>query len=46
MPGHNGLRVLLIGSALASAVPADAEIYKWVGPDGVTHYSEAASGPQ
>ena len=46
MPGHNGLRVLLIGSALASAVPADAEIYKWVGPDGVTHYSEAAPGTQ
>ena len=46
MRGHNGLRVLLIGSALASAVPADAEIYKWVGPDGVTHYSEAAPGTQ
>ena len=46
MPGHNGLRLLLIGYALASAGPAGAEIYKWVGPDGVTHYSEAAPGTQ
>jgi hypothetical protein len=44
MPGHNVLRVLVISSALASAATAGAEIYKWVGPDGVTHYSEAAPG--
>lgn len=44
MPGHNALRVLVIGGALASATSAGAEIYKWVGPDGVTHYSEAAPG--
>ena len=42
MSGHKVLRVLVIGSALASGGAAGAEIYKWVGPDGVTHYGEAA----
>ncbi len=46
MSGHKRLGVLVVGFALAGAVPAGAEIYKWVGPDGVTHYSEAAPGTQ
>lgn len=46
MPGHGLLRLLVIGFALAGPVLAGAEIYKWVGPDGMTHYSETAPGPQ
>jgi hypothetical protein len=40
------LRVMVMGSALASPVLAGAEVYKWIGPDGITHYSESAPGPQ
>jgi len=46
MRGHGLLWLVVIAPGLASPVLAAAEIYKWIGPDGVTHYSEAAPGPE
>ena len=35
--------IILLGTAmLASVAASGAEIYKWVGPDGVTHFTETA----